>query len=439
MNYPVYIHKYLKKYSNDNWKLEFSGSGFFDNIIVIPAIAEFENVQLLLESLLNCSPKYFDKSLFVFVVNNTVSASSEIREDNKKSLEFIRGLFAGNGSLSGRVSRVGLNIGLVDVSSPGNEMDDKSGGVGVARKIGMDLALQYFDYSSESKKILVCLDADCTVSSNYLDRIVNAFNSSGSKAGYVRYEHRWAPGGEYAEAIVCYEIFLRYYVLGLKYAESAYAIHTIGSTLICDAEAYTKVEGMNKRQAAEDFYFIEKLSKNFDILEINDAVVYPSGRGSWRVPFGTGQRVNRFLSGEQDEYSLYSPESFNLLKEWNNYYYSDSHTKFGDFRKYSKDLNEHLFMFLEEQSFFNQWDKILAHSTSPMQILKQKKIWFDGFRTLKLIHHLRDNCYPNINMFDAVDSLMEFLGIESDLKNESGNIPDFITRSDYLQLLREHT
>ena len=63
------------------------------------------------------------------------------------------------------------------------------------------------------------------------------------------------------KAIICYEIFLRYYVLGLKFAKSDYAFHTIGSTMLCTPDAYVKVEGMNKRKAAEDFYFLEKLAK----------------------------------------------------------------------------------------------------------------------------------------------------------------------------------
>ena len=48
-------------------------------------------------------------------------------------------------------------------------MPHKIGGVGLARKIGMDEALKIFNYNSTSKKILICLDADCTVASNYLN------------------------------------------------------------------------------------------------------------------------------------------------------------------------------------------------------------------------------------------------------------------------------
>ncbi|MCK7516438.1 MAG: hypothetical protein MZV64_01280 [Ignavibacteriales bacterium] len=49
-------------------------------------------------------------------------------------------------------------------------MDDKNGGVGLARKIGMDLALSKFDYLSINKNIILCTDADCIVDSDYAFR-----------------------------------------------------------------------------------------------------------------------------------------------------------------------------------------------------------------------------------------------------------------------------
>ena len=45
-----------------------------------------------------------------------------------------------------------LNIGCVDMSTQGNEMADKTGGVGIARKTGMDLALKILNYKSENKR-----------------------------------------------------------------------------------------------------------------------------------------------------------------------------------------------------------------------------------------------------------------------------------------------
>src|SRR5690606_28888963 len=97
----------------------------------------------------------------------------------------------------------------------------------------------------------------------------------------------------------------------------------VGSAMTCDYEAYIKIEGMNKQKAAEDFYFLEKLAKQYSINKINATTVYPAARKSWRVPFGTGQRMNRFFSKTHNEYILYHPESFYVLKQWLELFNSD--------------------------------------------------------------------------------------------------------------------
>ena len=83
------------------------------------------------------------------------------------------------------------------------------------------------------------------------------------------------------------------YVIGLSYAGSPYAFHAIGSTMSCTAEAYAAVRGMNRRTAAEDFHFLDKLAKLGRIGHIEKTTVFPSPRTSHRVPFGTGQRMLR--------------------------------------------------------------------------------------------------------------------------------------------------
>ena len=67
----------------------------------------------------------------------------------------------------------------------------------------------------------------------------------------------------------------------------------------------------------------------------------------------------------------------------------------------------------------------------------QKKQWFDGFRTLKLIHHLRDNSFPNINTFDAIDSLFEKMKISCNIKRDEGTNPELSDQKEYLILLRK--
>jgi hypothetical protein len=205
--------------------------------------------------------------------------------------------------------------------------------------------------------------------------------------------------------------------------------------MICDYESYIKVGGMNKKKAAEDFYFMEKLAKIVSIKKIETAVVYPSSRGSWRVPFGTGQRVNRYLAGGHNEYILYAPKTFELLKQWNNIFFSGEILSSDDYLNKAGIIDSSLYNFLILNSFNESWDKILKSSKTKEQIQKQKVSWFDGFRTLKLIHFFRDNGYPLINMFDAVKELLYHFGIQLP-QVDKNQLPSLDIQFEYLRQLR---
>jgi hypothetical protein len=437
-NLPSNVQKYLMKYADESRKLEINGDTKFDLAIVIPAISEYENLIRLLNSLAENNFNESFKIILIIVINSCKSSSQEVKEENKKTLQLLRSFlnkdFEYNPVIKKFVSS-GLNLAIVDASSIGCELSDKTGGVGLARKIGMDLALTVFDYSKPAKRIIASLDADCLVQENYIEAILSAI-SKNLNAAVINYEHPLPEDDENRKAIICYEIFLRYYYLGLKYADSNYAFQTVGSTMVCDHEAYIKVEGMNKRKAAEEFYFLEKLAKHYTIESITSTKVFPSPRPSWRVPFGTGQRVNRFLSKLQNEYLLYHTKSFIILRRWLRLFHSNKSLSGKDYLQKAKEIHIELFNFLREQNFERNLDKILLNAKDEKHLQSQKIRWFDGFRTLKLIHHLRDKAFPLMNMFDALDILFEYCNLSS-VRNRNGKeIPGESIQKEYLNILR---
>lgn len=432
---PASINNYLSKQKESIHTLKLIKDLNYNMAVVIPAIEEFENSLSLLQSL---AENKFSKSIhaaLIFVVNNLESSDKRIKEDNFKFLHYLNELIENNftDTLQKQIADKYI-IGFIDATSTGLELKNKDGGVGLARKIGMDLSLIKFDYSKPIQTI-VCLDADCLVSANYIQNIYDEFIKRKVNAASIRFEHPLNEHDPNLYAIICYEIFLRYYVLGLKYAESPYAFFTVGSSMVCSAEAYCRIGGMNKRKAGEDFYFLEKLSKEYEIVEINSAIVYPSSRPSFRVPFGTGQRVNRFLSKSQNEYLLYNPHSFEILKEWLKVFKENLSTK--EFLLAAKKINHSLYEFLEQQNFSQAIERILSNSKSEIQVQIQKQRWFDGFKTLKLTHYLRDNGLPQINMFDAVDIMFEKLNQTGIHRME--DIPNLETQIKYLGVLRNLT
>jgi hypothetical protein len=437
------IKKYIKKHCDSTWLVEPSIESKYKLIIVVPAFDEFDNLKRMLKSLGNNNSKYNSETLIIIVINNLKSSNKTVIRGNKKTIDFLKQIVCYQNKREDKtidfITYSGLGLAFVDASTLNKEMPEKTGGVGLARKIGMDLALNYFNYNKPGKNILGCLDADCTVSGNYITEIINAFNSQNLSAAYVSFNHPLPEEVENRKAIICYEIFLRYYVLGLKLAKSPYAFFSIGSTMFCDVESYVRIQGMNKRKAAEDFYFMEKLAKIEKIISINSATVFPSGRSSLRVPFGTGQRVSRFLSKTQNEYLLYSPRSFEILKKWLDIFNARDILSSQEYLNEAKNLSSYLFNFLVRNSFEESWNKILINSKSESQINKQKKLWFDAFKTLKLIHYLRDVVYPNENMFDALDDMLTCINVTRAVNRKRGIIPDVNDQIIYLEQLRKIT
>ena len=139
---PEKVNSYLNKHSSNHWKLEWNKKGGIQNVVVIPAISEYENIQNLLLSLSENDKCQLSKTLILFVINNLKSLKEEVKENNRKTIEFLRAIIYMNVSdhLTQRLTESGLITGLVDASTEGNEFDDNTGGVGMARKVGMDLA-----------------------------------------------------------------------------------------------------------------------------------------------------------------------------------------------------------------------------------------------------------------------------------------------------------
>jgi hypothetical protein len=423
-NIPRPVRKYLEKYSYRRWILEADKKDKISAAVIIPAIKEYENIKRLLQSLSDNDSDCLEHSLILFVINNFVSSEAGVKEENIKTINYIRSIMNNK-----------VNIGLIDASSAGMEMPEKVGGVGLARKVGMDLALTAFDYSGERKKFLVSLDADCTVEKNYFSELFKYFNGSHAGAAVIKYRHDLSGDSEQTAAIVCYEIFLRYYVLGLRYSDSPYSFHTIGSAFACDYETYIKAEGMNKRKAAEDFYFLQKTAKNAGVGRINSTTVFPASRASWRVPFGTGMKVSQFKSDEES-YLLYNPAAFRILKEWLSFFNGSEILDAGHYLRSAKNISRGLFDFLIQQNFKKDFGNILNNSTTVTQLSRQKFSWFDGFRTLKLIHYLRDNEYPMINMFEALDTFLDWINFKDKPIYAKQVIPPLDIQKEYLEILR---
>jgi hypothetical protein len=335
------------------------------------------------------------------------------------------------------IAESGLRIAWIDAASAGVELPDRWRGVGLARKIGLDAALEIFAAEGRADGVLVCLDADTRVEENYLAAVRSFFVAPGAPhAAVIAYSHELPADEPLRTAICCYEIFLRSYTLGLSYARSPYAFHTIGSTMACTAGGYAAVRAMNRLAAGEDFYFLNKLAKLGGMGCIGATVVHPSARFSCRVPFGTGQRMHRFVSGSRDEQEIYAPETFVILRRWLELATSDPDRSGEEILACASALDARLAAFLAGRDFPGAWNRIRRNCRRPAFLRRQFHDWFDGFVTLKLIHYLTDNGLPRTPMFSAAARLLEMAGGGGQWPRDSGIMPDFTRQQALLSLLR---
>lgn len=205
-----------------------------------------------------------------------------------------------------------LPNGLPVYSLDATDLAQQEAGVGLARKLGMDAALARFG-QVDHDGLVVALDSDCELSANYFEALLAA-EQQPWRALSLRFAHPLA-GLEERERtrIINYEIWLRYYILALRWASYPWSWHTVGSSMAVRASSYAEVGGMNRRPAGEDFYFLHKLMPGGAFGECRELCVYPAARYSLRVPFGTGRAMTEMAQGQKDFTRLYAPAIFGEL------------------------------------------------------------------------------------------------------------------------------
>jgi hypothetical protein len=301
------------------------------------------------------------------------------------------------------------------------DLPKKHAGVGLARKIGMDEALWRFNSLNNQEGLILCLDADSLVDPNYFQVIEKSISANEKFGGCILYFEHPLEGTAYPDnvynAILQYELHLRYYKHILNYTGFPYINYTIGSCFGVKAGFYAQQGGMNRRQAGEDFYFLNKLFPHREFAEITDTCVYPSPRPSMRVPFGTGASVTKLISQKDFQYNTYSPEAFYDLKvlfsTLESFYFYDQEQLRNEFEKWPIPLKE----FLQLNHFFMKLLEIKSNSGSVEAFVKRFYQWFDGFKVVKYLNFAHEKYYPKVPVEQAIFEFMDKLGIPGKEKN----------------------
>jgi len=363
-------------------------------IVMIPCLNEPEIFRTL-ESLWACDSIKSNCEVVV-VVNESENSSEAVKSFNQEN--YLR-LF------DWKKANDRPNLILHPVYA--RSVSAKHAGAGMARKIGMDEVVRRFNAINRPEGVIISTDADCLFSTNYLRQIELAFSRKSCFAATLNFKHRI---GEMADpkqqlGIQLYEDYLHYYKKALDYVGFPDSIYTIGSAFAVRADAYVKQGGMNRRQAGEDFYFLNKLTKLGKIVEINDAYVYPSARVSDRVPFGTGAAMTKWMNDADDLSLTYNFAAFCDLKVL--FDQVDSLFRIVSVSEFILSLPQSVQEYLESLNFSEKLDEINKYSSNLMSFRKRFFQFFDAFIILRFLNLAHQKYYPEQKLSEAIAQLNE--------------------------------
>ena len=364
-------HSYLKKRGiSGPWKIEPLINRTFNQAIVIPAYAELEFLPLTIESINQNKPELLNQTLVVVVVNNANNSPQSIKDNNQLTIQKIN------------ENNYQFTLAVVDAASPGLELPLKHAGVGLARKIGMDLTLPYL---ASSQSLIFCTDADTKVSPDYLSKIKQYFKADDASAAVIGFDHLQSEDSAINDAIGKYENFLKTTAEKMKNAGSPYGYVSMGSTIVCTAEAYCAVGGMPRKKATEDFYFLQELAKYCGVHNIPEILVFPSPRPISRVYLGTGFRMEQMQKGFDIAKLYYSDDAYRYLSKWLQLGGHAWEKSLNDLLKDIKSIHPNLIGFLKIEGIETIWSKIQNNAPSELHFKEQFHRWFDGLKTIRFL------------------------------------------------------
>jgi hypothetical protein len=448
------VDKYLAQYAEPGTAaVEAIPAGEpWQQVVVIPVCNESTEI-------LRPLPPGSGRSLMILVVNEADNAADHVSVANQSFAAELHSRFrmcwqsdTAGGLTLFHDPASSRDILLADRFSKGLRIPPK-GGVGQARKTGADLAACFIRQRRVCSPWIHCTDADVRLPQRYFTCTDGLDGNPAAETAALVYpfrhrlaeisEHANLPGDDRQDSHLqrvmqvtgLYEYSLRYYVAGLSFASSPYAFHTIGSTMAVNATHYAKVRGFPRRQAGEDFYLLNKLAKVGSIRQLGAETdcepIDIAARLSDRVPFGTGAATCRIMALEDParEFLLYHPIIFGLLRSWLSslpLFWQSRNGEIGDvlsqryaakldhgFSNHSAENLQALIDGLEDSGAAEALQHAFRQSADAAQFKRQMHTWFDAFRTLKLVHHLREHVLPSISFETLVteqnpDHLMRY-------------------------------
>jgi len=196
-----------------------------------------------------------------------------------------------------------------------------------------------------------------------------------------------------------------YYKNALEFCGYPYPMFTVGSAFAVTAGAYVKRGGMNRRQAGEDFYFLQNLAQLGMVGEIRSTKVFPSARLSNRVPFGTGPILQKWMEGKEDLSKAYNFEAFSDLKDFFDVKDQLYLIEKQDYKLFLMKLPLSIGNFLIEDDFWKEITDLNKNCSSLKSFQTRFFQKFNAFKILKFLNFCHPLFYPKENLEKQIKKL----------------------------------
>ncbi|KQC13945.1 MAG: hypothetical protein APR63_06655 [Desulfuromonas sp. SDB] len=367
-----------------------------NKLLVIPAMAEYQWIFKTLDSLR--SAQNYSQVKTIVVINNPRDCSKIIFDNNLMTWK--------------KIKRDYPEIKLIDKFSSSNAIPADKHSVGLIRRIGFSQGLK----DQPSPTICFCMDADTLVESNYFQEVQRKYDQSNLAGITVDSWHQLPEDVQLRDAMVKYELYLRYYYRAVQITGTPYAFWSVGSSITFINDPYIKVGGFPAKKAGEDFYLLQKLKLHGDIEHIYTTRTYPAARVSSRVPFGTGPALSRYLEGKINLNKLPSPHLFEEIKKWFNYLHNWSESGYP---------GELQFPSVNIKKFLQQWpaeeiiESCRKNSRTTQSFMNRYYLWFNGLRIRQFINY----CGHHVDLNTGIKYFWKITG------NDAETWLDFIRRN----------
>ena len=410
------VCKYIARYAEPSLSSGIALDGSFAHAVVIPAYGEGTSLDRALESV----PTLRDAAvLAVVVINEREDSPRAVGIANADTVARLRRRFAHRRALHSGIDVHQAPFGALAVLCV---QLPRGQGVGLARKHGVDFALGAWSAGRLASHWIQCTDADVQLPADYF-----APPSIPGAAALHRFRHVAAEPGTRAFAAV-YDLWLRLHVLGLHWAGSPYAFHTIGSTIAVDACSYAAARGVPRRSAAEDFYLLNKLAKLGRVVSAPSAPVVIDARASDRVPFGTGRAMGRMQrDGARAAPRFYHPDVYAHLAVLLRHLERAVDSGAFEWTAIARSLRARelatapMSAALSTLGIAPAVERLLRGSADRERRRRAVHGWFDAFRTMKFMHAVRDAGVASVDAAAALDAGAHLLRQSADSVSDDVN------------------